>query len=35
MGGVTNLLVSMAEDAANGKEFTAQLPNWKNATLMW
>jgi aspartokinase/homoserine dehydrogenase 1 len=25
MGGVTNLLVSMAEDAANGKEFTAQL----------
>ncbi|GAA3981934.1 bifunctional aspartate kinase/homoserine dehydrogenase I [Mucilaginibacter dorajii] len=25
MGGVTNLLASMAEDAANGKEFTAQL----------
>ncbi|QHS54763.1 bifunctional aspartate kinase/homoserine dehydrogenase I [Mucilaginibacter sp. 14171R-50] len=25
MGGVTNLLVTMAEDAANGKEFTAQL----------
>jgi aspartokinase/homoserine dehydrogenase 1 len=25
MGGVTNLLVSMAEDAANGKEFTSQL----------
>ncbi|MEB0303175.1 bifunctional aspartate kinase/homoserine dehydrogenase I, partial [Mucilaginibacter sp. 5C4] len=25
MGGVTNLLVSMAENAANGKEFTAQL----------
>ena len=25
MGGVTNLLVSMAEDAAEGKEFTAQL----------
>ncbi|MCQ6960319.1 bifunctional aspartate kinase/homoserine dehydrogenase I [Mucilaginibacter aquariorum] len=25
MGGVTNLLVSMAEDAANGKEFTAKL----------
>jgi aspartokinase/homoserine dehydrogenase 1 len=35
MSGVTNLLINMAEEAAKGNDFTAQLAELERAILMW